>query len=64
VLFCRADNSGGCDDLILELDADIGWRIVDVRYDGYPNGSWSPNYDGTSLTEQLLSLARSLPSAT
>lgn len=63
VLFCRADNSGGCDDLILDLAAGDGWRIVDVRYDGYPSQSWSPNYEGTSLAEQLHNLAQTLPSA-
>jgi hypothetical protein len=65
VIFCRGDADsadGGCVDLVLDLDANPAWRIIDVRYWGFPSDRWHLDFDaGADLALQLSKLARSLP---
>ena len=65
VIFCRGDvdsSDGGCIDLVVELEATPDWRIIDVRYWGFPSDRWHLGFDADSgLDDQLASLARTLP---
>ena len=65
VIFCRGVEGsfdGGCIDLVLDLEAAPEWRIVDVRYWGFPAERWHLEFlrDG-ELSAQLAGLAESLP---
>jgi hypothetical protein len=67
VIFCRGDvdsRDGGCVDLVIDLQATTrGWRIVDVRYDGYFADRMHLPFDlDSDLPTQLSRLARTLPS--
>jgi hypothetical protein len=65
VTFCRGDersSDGGCIDLVLDLEAAPAWRVVDVRYCGYPSERWHlPLRRGDNLAVQLAELRRTLP---
>ena len=68
VIFCRGvpdepvDGDDGCIDLVLDLTAEPEWRIVDVRYWGFPSDRWHLEFEHDApLAEQLAALARSLP---
>ncbi|HXG40612.1 MAG TPA: hypothetical protein VNJ28_06685 [Candidatus Limnocylindrales bacterium] len=65
VIFCRGlvdSPDGGCVDLVVDLQASPDWRIVDVRYWGYPSERWHLDFDrGAGLADQLAGLARTLP---
>lgn len=65
VIFCRGFVDAvddGCVDLVVDVEAMPEWRVVDVRYWGYPADRWHLGFDRDSpLAEQLRSLARSLP---
>jgi len=44
VIFCRGDedsDDGGCTDLVIDLEASPAWRIIDVRYWGFPTTTTS-----------------------
>ncbi len=65
VTFCRGQTDsvdGGCVDLVLDVEATPEWRIVAVRYWGFPSERWRLDIDGSAvLATQLEHLARSLP---
>ena len=69
VIFCRGrpaepvDGDDGCVDLVLDLAAEPEWRIVDVRYWGFPADRWRLAFERDApLIEQLSALSRTLPS--
>jgi hypothetical protein len=66
VTFCRGEigsRDGGCVDLVVDLEATPDWRIVGVRYWGFPSDRWHLAFDqGARLADQLTALARTLPS--
>lgn len=65
VVFCRgavAGSDGGCVDLVVDLAAEPGWRIVDVRYWGFGSDRWHLAFDRHArLADQVAGLARTLP---
>jgi hypothetical protein len=65
VIFCRGlvdSTDGECVDLVVDLEAMPDWRIIDVRYWGYPSERWHLMFDpDRDLPAQLSELARSLP---
>lgn len=65
VIFCRGQVDsidGECVDLVIDLEARPDWRIVDVRYWGFPSERWHLDFDaGAALTDQLTNLVRTLP---
>jgi hypothetical protein len=65
VIFCRGDidsSDDGCVDLVVDLEATPEWRIIDVRYWGYPSDRWHLDFDADGdLDVQLAELARTLP---
>ena len=65
VIFCRGQVAGGddgCVDLVVGVEAAPDWRIVDVRYSGFPGDRWHLDFDrGAGLADQLAGLARTLP---
>jgi hypothetical protein len=65
VIFCRGvldSEDGGCVDLVLDVEAVPDWRVVDVRYWGFPSDRWHLPFDrGVPFPDQLRDLARSLP---
>lgn len=65
VIFCRGEwdsTDGGCVDLVIDVEAVPDWRIVDVRYWGFPSDRWHLDFDrDADLSDQLASLARTLP---
>jgi hypothetical protein len=67
VIFCRGDLGsldGGCVDLVIDLSAAPDWRIVDVRYWGFPSDRWHLSFERDSLlTAQLDDLMQTLPGA-
>jgi hypothetical protein len=65
VTFCRGEIESAddaCVDLVVDLDESSGWRVVDVRYWGFPSDRWHLEFarDAT-LQEQLVRLAQTLP---
>jgi len=56
VIFCSDD--GGCTDLVIDLEASPAWRIIDVRYWGFPA---FPHDSDSDINIQLAALARTLP---
>lgn len=64
MIFCRGlvDSADeGCVDLVVDLDACPDWRIIDVRYWGYPSDRWHLAFDpDRDLPAQLSGLARTL----
>ncbi|MET0910317.1 MAG: hypothetical protein ABWZ99_12670 [Ilumatobacteraceae bacterium] len=65
VIFCRGDvgsDDGACIDLVIDLKPNLGWRITDVRYWGFPSERWHLAFpaDG-DLRTQLDVLSRTLP---
>ena len=67
VIFCRGfghSDDDGCVDLVVDLTAAPDWRIIDVRYWGFPAERWHlPFAHEVELSEQLAELARTLPDA-
>jgi hypothetical protein len=65
VIFCRGEmdsTDGGCVDLVIDLESTPVWRIKDVRYWGFPAGSWHLDFDADAdISDQLTNLARTLP---
>lgn len=65
VIFCRGQwdsADGGCADLVVDLEADPNWRIIDVRYWGFTSAKWHLDFDrDMSLSDQLTGLAQTLP---
>ena len=65
VIFCRGhvdSTDGACVDLVVDLEAMPDWRIVDVRYWGYPSDRWHLPFDrDADLRVQLSGLERTLP---
>ena len=65
VTFCRGEigsPDGGCVDLVVDLEATPDWRIVDVRYWGFPSDRWHLAFDRDArLADQLAALAQTLP---
>ena len=66
VIWCRgAERSldGGCVDLVADLvRADGAWRLVDVRYDGFPSDRWHLDLErDVPVEQQLAGLAARLP---
>lgn len=65
VIFCRGlvdSIDGGCVDLVVDIEAMPDWRIIDVRYWGYPSDRWHLPFDRNGdLSAQLSGLARTLP---
>lgn len=66
VVFCHGTlvgPDGGCVDLVVDLEAAPEWRIVDVRYWGFPSERWHLDVDSHGeLRHQLARLATTLPS--
>lgn len=66
VIFCHGELRGpddGCVDLVVDLEATPDWRIVDVRYWGFPSERWHLAFDRQGdLHRQLAELATTLPS--
>jgi hypothetical protein len=64
VIFCRGVGQGGdgaCVDLVIDLEAAPEWRVVDVRYWGFPADRWHLEFDsGARLAAQLTGLALTL----
>jgi hypothetical protein len=65
VTFCRGleySTDDACVDLVVDLAAATDWRIVDVRYWGFPAERWHLTFplDG-DLATQLAALAGTLP---
>ena len=65
VIYCRGDEGspdGGCLDLVLDVHAEPEWRIVDVRWDGFPADRWYHDFErGAPLPDQVDDLAARLP---
>jgi hypothetical protein len=65
VIFCRGfDDSPdeGCVDLVIDLRAAPEWRIVGVRYWGFPEARWRLSFPRDAiLSVQLNELAHTLP---
>ena len=65
VIFCRGEvdsTDGGCVDLVVDVEATPEWRIIDVRYWGYPSDRWHLDFDPhADLSDQLKRLAQTLP---
>ncbi|MCP5029111.1 MAG: hypothetical protein GY929_22790 [Actinomycetia bacterium] len=65
VIFCRGDTDstdGGCIDLVVDVEAGPDWRIIDVRYWGFPSQRWHLHFDQPAgLPDQLTGLAQTLP---
>jgi hypothetical protein len=65
VIFCRGDidsEDDGCVDLVVDLEAVPDWRVVDVRYWGFPSDRWHLHFDReATLPEQVAGLAERLP---
>ncbi len=65
VTFCRGSEHStddGCIDLVVDLAATPDWRVVDVRYWGFPSERWHlPFAHDARLHEQLEQLAHTLP---
>ena len=65
VIFCRGDVDsvdGDCVDLVIDLVALPDWRIVDVRYWGFPSDRWHLAFAREeALAAQLSGLAQTLP---
>lgn len=65
VTYCRGfvdSEDGGCVDLVVDLNAFPEWRVVDVRYWGFPADRCHLWFDrDAALQDQLIGLAQSLP---
>ena len=65
VTFCRGllgSIDGACVDLVVELEAVPDWRIIAVRYWGFPVERWHLRLPaGRDLTDQLEQLRQTLP---
>lgn len=65
VIFCRGfvdSADDGCVDLVLDLEETPEWRVVDVRYWGFPTERWHLDFDrDAGLSQQLARLAQTLP---
>ena len=65
VIFCRGDTDSeddGCVDLVVGLEAAPEWRVVEVRYWGFPSDRWQLDFDSdATLLEQVKRLAERLP---
>lgn len=65
VIFCRGEidsEDGGCVDLVVGLEAAPEWRVVEVRYWGFPSERWQLDFDRDApLPDQVLGLAQRLP---
>lgn len=65
VIFCRGmidSTDEGCVDLVIDLEAQPEWRIVDVRYWGYDSDRWHLQFDrDADLGDQVAGLVRTLP---
>jgi hypothetical protein len=65
VIFCRGavdSPDGNCVDLVVDLGGVPAWRVVDVRYWGFPADRWHLAFDrDAALRDQLTELAQSLP---
>lgn len=65
VIFCRGDmdsQDDGCVDLVVDLEAVPDWRVVDVRYWGFPSDRWHLEFDrDCALPAQVAGLAERLP---
>jgi hypothetical protein len=65
VIFCRGlvdSTDGACVDLVVDLEATPDWRVVDVRYWGFPSDRWHlPFVTEGDLAMQLDDLATTLP---
>lgn len=64
IIFCRGDTDSeddGCIDLVVDLEAVPDWRVVDVRYWGFPSDRWHLDFDrDATLREQVAGLAERL----
>ena len=64
IIFCRGDidsEDDGCVDLVVDLEASPDWRVVDVRYWGFPPDRWRLEFDrDAALHEQVSVLAQTL----
>jgi hypothetical protein len=64
-IFCRGEHGSldsGCMDLVVDLAASPEWRVIGVRYWGFPADRWQLGFDDrASMADQLTGLARSLP---
>jgi hypothetical protein len=67
VVFCRGlvdSTDEACVDLVVDLEAAPDWRVVDVRYWGFPSDRWHlPFLTAGDLGMQLDDLATTLPAA-
>ncbi len=65
VIFCRGEVDsidGECVDLVVDLQARPDWRIIDVRYWGFPSERWHLDFEADAdFLDQLTNLARTLP---
>ena len=64
VIFCRGvvdSADGDCVDLVVDLSSAPEWRVVAVRYWGFPADRWHLDFDRNAvLLDQLLGLAECL----
>jgi hypothetical protein len=66
ITFCRGvaySTDDACVDLVIDLEKQSEWHIVDVRYWGFPSERWHLPFVDADLATQLAELARTLPDA-